>query len=201
MVEALDQKEPLVTRSITLEDFLAFEDGTDARYELENGRLVFMPSESDLNQRIAMFLLVYLAQQGSPFYWLRIGLEIVVSGIRDSVRLPDLTLLTEASAQALAGSTRSIILSNMPPPRWVVEIVSPGQDNRDRDYRYKRAQYQARGIAEYWIVDPLQNQITVLTWVEGLYEEAVFHAEQPILSSLLQDLGISLTAAQVFTPS
>lgn len=98
MVEALDQEDPLATQPITLQDFLAFEDGTDARYELEDGRLVFMPSESDLNQRIAMFLLVYLAQRGIPFYRLRIGLEMVVSGSRESVRVPDLTVLTEDSA-------------------------------------------------------------------------------------------------------
>lgn len=94
-----------------------------------------------------------------------------------------------------------MILPNMPPPKLVVEIVNPGQDNRTRDYRYRRAQYQARGIPEYWIVDPLQQQITVFTWVEGLYEEAVFQTDRPIVSVLLQELGADLTATQVLNPS
>jgi Uma2 family endonuclease len=56
----------------------------------------------------------------------------------------------------------------MPPPRLVVEVVSPGKTNIDRDYRYKRSQYQARGIAEYWIVDPITQRVTVLTlWWKG----------------------------------
>lgn len=60
----------------------------------------------------------------------------------------------------------------MPPPLLVVEVVSPGQENRD--YRYKRSEYAARGIAEYWIVDPMQQRVMVLEWVEGLYEEKVY---------------------------
>jgi Uma2 family endonuclease len=34
----------------------------------------------------------------------------------------------------------------------VVEVVSPGKANEERDYCYKRSEYAAWGIAEYWIV-------------------------------------------------
>jgi Uma2 family endonuclease len=37
----------------------------------------------------------------------------------------------------------------MLPPALVVEVVSPGQANRERDYRYKHTEYEACGIAEY----------------------------------------------------
>jgi len=65
----------------------------------------------------------------------------------------------------MEGATRSLILMDMPPPLLVVEIVSPSQENRD--YRYKRSEYAARGIAEYWIVDPIAQKVTILEWVEG----------------------------------
>ncbi|NER38905.1 MAG: Uma2 family endonuclease [Oscillatoria sp. SIO1A7] len=184
---------------MSLEDFLNYDDGTDARYELEDGRLLFMPSESDINQRIASFLFVYFAQLGIPFYRLRTGLEVATSGTRATVRLPDFMVLTEELAQAMEGASRSIVMPDMPPPQLVVEVVSPGSKNQERDYRYKRAQYQARGIAEYWIVDPIQQQITVLTLVAGLYEEAVFSKDAAIVSPLLSELGqeSELTAGQV----
>jgi Uma2 family endonuclease len=59
-------------------------------------------------------------------------------------------------------------------PENKVEVVSPGKENQDRDYRYKRSEYAARGIAEYWIVDLERAQVVALTLVDGLYEEAVY---------------------------
>jgi Uma2 family endonuclease len=62
-------------------------------------------------------------------------------------------------------------------------------------YRYKRSEYAARGIQEYWVVDPIAQQVMVLTWVAGLYEEAIFKADQYLISALFPDL--QLTAAAV----
>ena len=199
MTNALSIREDVTSSVMSLSEFLNYDDGTDARYELEDGRLLFMSSESDINQRIATFLLIYFSQLGIEFYRLRIGIEVAVSGRRSSVRLLDFTVLTEELAQALEGASRSIVMPDMPPPQLVVEVVSPGQENASRDYRYKRSQYQARGIAEYWIVDPLQKQITVLTLVSGLYDEAVFSGDDAIASVLLSELSQEspLTARQV----
>jgi Uma2 family endonuclease len=181
------------TQPMTLEEYLNYDDGTDTRYELVNGELVAMPSESDLNQRIAMLLLAYLLRNGIPHYCLRIGLEIAVSGTLATVRLPDLVVLSEAAAAALEGASRSLITHDLPPPRLVIEVVSPNQENRD--YRHKRSEYAARGIREYWIVDPIQQQITVLTWVDGLYEDKIYRGSDRLVSP---ELGtIELTAEQL----
>lgn len=183
-------------RYMTLEEYLNFDDGTDTRYELVNGELVEMPSESDLNNVIAMFLIAEMLQF-VPVRLLRRGTEVVTSGTRTTSRVPDLMVLTDESAAALIGSRRSILLSDMPPPALVVEVVSPGTTNEARDYRYKRSEYAARGIAEYWLVDPQQAQVTILTLVAGLYEEAkaIFKGDARILSSTFPTL--ELTATQV----
>lgn len=181
----------ITSQKMTLEEYLNYNDGTDTQYELVNGELIVMPPESDLNQRIVMFLLSHFLQQGIPFYRLRIGAEIVVSGSRATTRLPDLMVLSEELATALEGASRSTIMIDMPPPQLVVEVVSPGRENADRDYRYKRSEYAARGIAEYWIVDPIQQWVTVLEWVEGLYEERVFQGNQQIISPTLPDLDLT----------
>lgn len=49
----------------------------------------------------------------------------------------------------------------MAPPLLVIEVVSPGELQRNRDYIAKRLQYQDCGIPEYWIVDP-EAQIILL---------------------------------------
>jgi Uma2 family endonuclease len=77
----------------------------------------------------------------------------------------------------------------------VVEVVSPGKENQNRDYRYKRSEYAARGILEYWIVDSEKEQILVLLLVDGLYEETVFTANQTLSS--LTFPALKLNAEQV----
>ncbi len=186
---------------MSLEDYFNYEDETENRYELENGELLTMPPESDLNLRIASFSFAYFAIQGIPSYRLRIGTEIVVTGSKATVRLPDLMVLSEELVIALQSASRSTITMDMPPPQLVIEVVSPGKKNRDRDYRYKRSQYQARGISEYWIVDPIEQKITIFNLVEGLYEERIFKEDQAIASQLLSELNLTsqLTIGKVLS--
>lgn len=183
-----------IQKYLTLEDYLAYDDGTDTRYELVSGKLVEMPSESDINGLIVVILMFALSRFVRPDRF-RIRTEIAVSGYRATARVPDLMVLTEEAAAALQGAARSILLPDMPPPALVVEVVSPGIENEQRDYRYKRSEYAARGIQEYWIVDPAAEQVMVLTWVAGLYEEAVFKGEQRIVSALFP--ALQLTASQI----
>jgi Uma2 family endonuclease len=178
------------TKKISFEEFLNYDDGTDNLYELENGELIPVPSESDTNQRIAIFLLAYFLQYGIPSYRLRMKAEVAVHSRQVGVRVPDLVVYSEELAVAMAGASRSIILMDMPPPLLVVEVVSPNQASRD--YRYKRSEYAARGILEYWIVDPIASKVTVLEWVEGFYDERVYVGNHAIESSLFA--GIELTA-------
>lgn len=178
---------------MTLDEYLNYDDQTSDPYELVNGELVIMPPESELNRRIATFLFAYFLQQGIPSYRLTMKTEVVVSGSRATTRFPDLMMLSEELATALEGASRSTVTIDMPPPTLVIEVVSPNQENRD--YRYKRSEYAARGIAEYWIVDPVQQRVTVLEWVEGLYEEKVYAEDSLIASPLLGCL--KLTTAQL----
>ncbi|PZO44456.1 MAG: hypothetical protein DCF19_01505 [Pseudanabaena frigida] len=177
--------------TMTLEEFFNYDDGTDAMYELEDGELILMTAESEINRRIACFLFACFLQQGIPAYRLSMKTEIVTTGSR--VRVPDLVVFSEDLAIALEGAKRSTVMAEMPSPLLVIEVVSPNQSSRD--YRYKRSEYGARGIAEYWIVDPISERVTVLEWVEGLYEEQVYIGEQAIASLVFPDLH--LTAAQV----
>jgi Uma2 family endonuclease len=183
----------VTSQKMTLEEYLNYDDGTDTRYELDNGELIVVPPESELDRRIASLLFAFFLKQGIPSYRVRIGTEIVVSGSRSTTRFPDVMVLSEELATALEGARRSTIMPEMPPPLLVVEVVSPGQEKRD--YRYKRSEYAARGIAEYWIVDPMQQKVTVPEWVEGLYEETVYEGDSPIAFPLLG--ALDLTTSQV----
>ena len=182
------------TTRLTLDEYLAYDDGTDYRYELVDGKLILMPPETDRNNLIALYLLAEFLKL-VPIQLIRHkDTEIVVTGNRTRVRLPDLMILTEELLAAIGGR-RATITPDMPSPALVVEVVSPGKINEDRDYRYKRSEYAARGIIEYWIVDPQREKVTVLSLVDGLYEETVFEGSQQIISTVLPNFHVS--AAEV----
>jgi Uma2 family endonuclease len=181
--------------TLTLEDYLHHDDGTERRYELIEGELSEMPPETDGNNLIALYLLTRFLEF-IPFKLIRHkDTEIALIGSRASVRVPDLMILTEEVVTAL-GRQRATITPDMPPPALVVEVVSPGKVNEDRDYRYKRSEYAARGILEYWIVDPGVRKVTVLSLVDGWYEERVYEGDRTILSAIIPDLVI--TAIEIF---
>lgn len=63
--------------------------------------------------------------------------------------IPDLIFITkERMRQTLKGGRFHGA------PEIVIEILSPGASNERRDRQVKRSLYAARGVSEYWIVDP-----------------------------------------------
>jgi Uma2 family endonuclease len=180
---------------LTFDDYLAYDDGTDSRYELVDGELIAMPPESPENLDLARFLLLQFLQH-LPLQRIVYNTEVEVTGRRARCRIPDLLVHSEESLAVLTGARRATITRDMPPPALVVEVVSPGEVNRTRDYRYKHTEYAARGIAEYWIVDPEERRVTVCQWVEGQYEDTVFSGADAIGSTVVPSL--QLTVEQLF---
>ena len=181
---------------LTFEQYLEYDDGTDNRYELCNGELVPVPSESFLNGRITRFL---FAQFMTILGFDRVipnVLEVQVFG-KTQNRFPDLAVIMEVHLELL--DKRQIITQDMPPPQLAVEVVSPYRNQRDdnykRDYIEKRQQYERRGIPEYWIVDPQAQVVIVLLLVGGKYQATEFSGSQRIVSRTFPEL--ELTAEQV----
>jgi Uma2 family endonuclease len=185
---------------LTLEEYLNYDDGTDTRYELVDGVLVEMPTESTENTQIAMFLIAAFLQMGIPYYRLGIKQQIAVNSEKVTARDPDLIVHSENSARAISGLKQALLQFEMPPPMLVVEIVSNSdtdKKSRDRDYLEKRSEYAARGIPEYWIIDPIQQVILVLTLSAEHYQEQTLTESDAIVS--LAFPGLHLSAKQVLS--
>ncbi len=184
----------LKQRFQSFEEYLSYDDGTDNLYELFNGELVEVPPESGLNVEIATLLLLQFVLKVGHRRVRGHGLEVEVRG-EPRNRYPDLTVIREEHIELL--KQRNTIRLSMPAPLLVVEIVSPGEVQRHRDYIAKRMQYQDLGVPEYWIVDPQEAAILVLEWTNGVYAEvATFSGEDAIESPQLGQLN--LTATEVF---
>jgi Uma2 family endonuclease len=183
---------------LTLEEFLAYDDGTDTRYELVDGVLVEMGAESTINTLIAGFLFLQFAAIGIPGY--RIGFKqwIAVSNLTATARDPDLIVHSEASFAAIDGLSQALLASDAPIPLLVIEIVSPGNpgtENYDRDYVEKPQEYATRGIPEFWQVDPDRTVVIVLTLQAGVYYSRTFRGNKQVISPTFPNL--QLTAAQI----
>ncbi len=178
----------------SFEEYLAYDDGTDKLYELFNGELIEVPPESGQNVQIATFLLIYFA---SLIGYRRVrghGLELEVNG-EPRNRYPDLTILREEHIEQLA--KRNTVCLTMSPPLLVVEVVSPGELQRNRDYIAKRSQYQDCCIPEYWIIDPNTQAVLILELSANNYQEmGSFLGESQLPSPQFPTLD--LTPAQIF---
>jgi Uma2 family endonuclease len=179
------------SRFESFEEYLAYEDNSDRLYELFNGELVEVPPESGFNIGIANFLFAcFLPIFGHLRVWGN-GLELEVEG-EPRNRYPDLTIIKEEHIQQLR--SRNTIRLSMLPPDLVVEVVSPGDLQRDRDYIAKRSQYQSRNIPVYWIIDPQVQEILVLTLTSTGYQEQVYRGIDRLQ---FQDITLNLTAEEV----
>lgn len=185
-------------RFSTFEEYLDYENDTDNRYELIDGELIALPPESEPNNWFALNLRDILIQLVNRRLVRPHNCEIQVPVLKKGDaqnRYPDLVVLREEHL-ALTQKRLTIKL-DMPPPQLIVEVVSPGGLNRERDYERKRDQYCRVGIPEYWIIDPEQQTVLVLTLENDAYVEVgQFQGKSFIVSPMFPDL--SLAAKQVF---
>ena len=80
----------------------------------------------------------------------------------------------------------------------MVEIVSA--DNPERDTVEKVADYAEAHIPEYWLVNPLDETITVLALANDAYtEHGVFRRGESAASALLE--GFTVQVDEVFDAS
>ena len=181
------------TKTFTYQEYLERENELEVPYELIDGEIVEMPPESYQNVQIALILMALLADIVG---WSRISnkTEIVVSGSKVTSRIPDVTVLSEEGVQEVAAKNTSIIDMDMLPPLLVIEVVSPGKEARDRDYRYKKVEYAARKIQHYWIVDPGEKKFTAFDLVDGIYEWNTLQSEGALELSKPFDISIDLDA-------
>ncbi|MEB3212593.1 MAG: Uma2 family endonuclease [Leptolyngbyaceae bacterium] len=185
----------VTAQRLTFEQYLEWSDETDKRYELVDGALIEIPPESEPNTSIANYLFLQLVNAGLPFrrvhpHACEVQVPVLQPGDAAN-RFPDLVVMRDDHLELTR--KRLTLTFDMLPPHLVVEVVSPGEQNRKRDYERKRRQYAARGIPEYWLIDPSDRSVTVLELDDGKYIKLNrFTNDTPIQSPELERLNVSL---------
>ena len=170
----------------TEEQYLKLTDQSNHLIEFSDGYIEVLPMPTKYHQSISRFLFLALLSVVQ-----RINGDVFYAPLRVQVRLgkfrePDLLLVldkddTRAQNQFWLGAD------------LVVEIVSA--DNPERDTVDKVADYAEARIPEYWIVNPLDETITVLTLNGDAYaQHGVFRRGETATSTLLADFGVQVDA-------
>lgn len=190
---------PTTPRQLTFEEYLTYDDGTDNRYELVDGELVMVPlptaEHGDTIDELLKLFRAYIDSHNLP--WKATDKAGVYTGKnpqtgKDRSRTPDICVMTLAQWASLKADRQSAAVLKTP-PLLVVEIVSPS--SRKTDYQSKRSEYESIQVPEYWIVDLIQQRVTVLTLVDTSYREQVFTLRDRIATTTFPELA--LTAEQV----
>lgn len=175
-----------LTGTWTYEDLLSLPDD-GKRYEIIEGVLYEMPSPSWNHQLIITNLLLLLAPLVRA-----LGGEIVPAPLdvffpgADPVE-PDIVVILPGS-QAVGGG-RGVEGA----PDLLIEVLSPS--NRPYDLLAKRALYGRAGVREYWIVDPENRRVELLTLDrDALHTRQTVSGDDVVVSPLLGDAAFPLPA-------
>jgi len=188
----------VTTKKFTFEEYLTFEDGTDTRYELVKGELIPMSVGTGIHAFIIKFLVAQIEavlsdlEESYEAFSGSIGVQSPRGGRFNTSRIPDITILPLEQAKQLL-EREAVIRLDEPPPLLVVEVVRPS--TKKENYKAKWTEYSVLNIQEYWIVDPLDDLVTICVLEDGMYTSYEFRDLQKLKSPLLT--SFNLTAAQV----
>lgn len=199
MIKALPER-------MSFEEFLEWYPEDGKRYELHNGIVIEMQPTGS-HELIAGFLAEELTLEirASKLPYTIPRTCLLKPHLPDSGYQPDVVVLNKkVLAEELLWEKASTVQYGKTVP-LVIEVVST---NWQDDYAHKLVEYEAMGIAEYWIVDfralgavryigkPKQSTITVCQLIEGEYQMQRFVAGDRLESSIFP--GFKLTADAVF---
>ena len=177
------------TKKLTFAEYLNYDDGTDNHYELVDGELVVMNPPAKRHFKISRFLVRLFEEAISGT---SLDIEVftgigVRTGLKSS-RIPDVSVVDGEVWRSISDDVSAVV---QVPLMLVVEVVSPGEEQISRDYTEKVVEYQETGIPEYWIVDPIEQKITVLVLKDRGYSQTVFTEDKVISSVTFPELKIT----------
>jgi Uma2 family endonuclease len=175
---------------LTVADLDALPDDDGNRYELIGGELFVSRAPGIPHQRVLLNLEIGLSEylKNHPIGILVPGAGAIFSDY-DAV-IPDLAFVcNERWDQVVTGEKFTGALD------LVIEILSPGTQNRQRDLSAKRKLYGKYGAKEYWIVDS-ENRCVIIYRLKGqtLDQVATLSAEDNITTPILPGLQLKVSA-------
>jgi Uma2 family endonuclease len=174
---------------ITVADLEKYPDDDGNRYELIEGELYVSTALGLPHQFVLQNLQVALVNflRENPIGRVAAGAGAVLSNF-DAV-IPDLVFVSNERWSKIVANDRFNAA-----PDIVIEVLSPGVENRRRDLVAKHHLYHKYGVQEYGVVD--QENQSVLLYRYTKFDEVTFKSTDRLRSDLLP--GFEITIENLF---
>lgn len=173
----------------TEEDYLSFTESTNRLIEFSDGRIEFLTMPTKSHQLMLMFLLDALRHHIHPAeLGIALPAPLRVRIRPGKYREPDIVYMHAVNAHRAGDEYYD-------GADLVMEVVSADAESRRRDLVDKVVDYAAAAIPEYWIVDPVEQVITVCTQPAsegGYHGRQVFGRGSTARSSLLNGFAVDV---------
>ena len=139
--------------------------------ELSDGNLEVIDPPNDFHQlillRLAMWLQTFMSEH-------KLGkvrfAPLPVRLWNGKIREPDLMFMSAEHASARVAEHWGV-------PDLAVEIISEGSAYKDREV--KRREYPRAGVAEYWIIDPVEKTVEIFQAHDNYDSPRLYNAPKP----------------------
>ncbi|ACK67341.1 protein of unknown function DUF820 [Rippkaea orientalis PCC 8801] len=196
-----------IPKLLSFNDYISDYPDDGKQYELIEGKLVEMMRPIGKHEEIGGFIAFELGLEIRRLQlpYLIPNTAAIKANRPNTGYVPDIIVLDRENLVNDPYWEKASSISLGESAKLVIEIVS---SNWRDDYLKKFDDYEALGIAEYWIIDylargsaryigmPKEPTISIYQLVDGEYQANLFKGEQQIICSIFPELV--LTANQIF---
>jgi Uma2 family endonuclease len=160
---------PRSPRRATIEEWLAIPE--ERRAELVDGRILYQGMPGPVHGRTqskgsALISGPYDRRPGGAGgpggWWISVEVDMDLAGMGCR---PDILGWRRDKHPALPVPDRRGVVTDV--PDWICEVLSPG--TMRVDLGAKRVGYHRAGVTHYWLADPQNKTLTVLSWTKDGY--------------------------------
>lgn len=176
-------------RKASYEEFLELTENSEERYEYIDGEIYLLASPKVIHQKILseLHFVFYNWFQGKKCRPMFAPFDITLKRNAENINVvqPDLMVICDLEENLNEKDYY------MGVPALVVEIIS--ETTRNKDFIKKLDLYMSTGVKEYWIINPLNREVSVYLFeANNISQNATYKNDESAVSYYFTGLEVSL---------
>lgn len=176
-------------RKVSYEEFLEISENSDERYEYIDGEIYLLASPKTIHQKVLgnLYGIFYNWFNGKKCRPMLAPYDITLKRSQENINVvqPDLMIICDLEENLNEKDYY------MGVPTLMVEIIS--ESTRSKDFVKKSDLYMSTGVKEYWIINPLNREVTVFLFENNdVIKNATYKGQESIVSYTFEGLEVGL---------